>query len=385
MSRTSLLRIGALSAWALAGGSNAAAASLFDPWNAYAYAQGLALDRPQGLPPAGDLDNNSHQSAGLNHDGLFVQKLEVKLWGPLGPDGWAATMGTQTDLVSTGLTDAYVEWVSASKAWSLKLGQERLPFGAEEQSSSARLLGVQRSLAYGFANYGHIDTWGLGVLNERGDGLRADYDAALASRLHLVLQSAAMAVAGNSFNTAAAVAGRAALRWGNAPWGLELGASGHASRANLEVASTHYQPLGSEGLDPSTWAVGSGDGGKATVLTWGQDARLDLGLLHLGAEAVFQSLGSLTRGGGKGSAACDLPWGSGRPLYVYGSEDQASSNFGDGVHQPGALYRARTLGLFCPLPWHSGLKIEDLLISVEGLPGSFPDGQIYQAQWQIEL
>jgi hypothetical protein len=356
---------------------------IFDPWQAYAYLQAIALDRPQGLPPAGDLDDNSHQSTGLNHEGLFVQKLEAKLWGPLGPQGWSATLGTQTDLVSTGITDAYAEWVSPTKRWSLKAGQERLPFGAEEQRSSARLLGIQRGLPYGFANYGHVNSWGLGVLAERGDGLRLDFSQKAAPGLGITLQSGAFSAGGNSFNPGPCASARAAIEVGALPWALELGASAEAGRDNLEVASTRYLPLGA--LPGGALDQGAGDGAKATVKTWGQDARLDLGPLHLGAEAAFQSLDALTRDGGKLSVACDLPLGLGRPFYVYGCEEQAASNFGDGVHRPGSLYRARTLGLFSPLPLNSGLKLESLQVSGDDFPSSFLDGQIFQAQWQIEL
>jgi hypothetical protein len=361
----------------------ARAAGIFDPWQAYAYIQSIGLTRPQGLLPAGALDDQGHQAAGLDHDGLFVQKMEARLWGPLGPEGWAMTLGTQTDLVSGGITDAYAQWSSASGAWRVQAGQERLPFGAEEQTSSARLLEVQRGLAYGFANYGHSAAWGLGILAERGDGLRVDLKEAPADWLSLALQSGVFLAGGNGFNPGPAAALRASIKLGSQAWGLELGASGHASRATLILPSETYLPLGAQPGSP--WETAAGSGAKANILTWGQDARLDLGALHLSGEAAFQSLDGLTRGGGKLSAACDVPLLPGRPFSVYGSADQASANFGDGVHRPGSLYRLRTLGFFSPLPWGSGLKLEALQFSGDDFPGVFPGGQIYQAQWQIEL
>jgi hypothetical protein len=357
---------------------------LFNQWRASAYAQALGLYRPQGLPQAGVLNSDGLGSGGFNQDGLFVQKMEAKLWGPIQTQNWFMTLGTQTDLSSVSVTDAYVEWLSDSKAWSIKAGQERLPFGSEEQTSSARLLEVQRALVYGFGNYGHVTNWGLGILAERGYGLRADYHAQPLGWLAGTVQSGIFQAQGSEFNPAAAILGRAALQLGIPSYQLELGVSGHASHASLTVPSTHYAPLGSRDLPSSAWEGADGSGDKATVLTWGQDASLDLGLLHLHGELAMQSLGALTRGGGKASAALDLAPGA-KPCRVYGSLDQAASSFGDGVHQAGALYKAQTLGLFLPLPWGSGLKLEHLHIYGDDFPAGFGSDTINQAQWQIDF
>jgi hypothetical protein len=358
----------------------------FSGWNASAYAQVLELNRPAGGQPGGQaLDDQGDAAGGYKQDGPYLRKIEPKLWGPLGWDGWDLTLGVQTDLVNTTISDLYAQWKTGLGSLLLKMGQERMPFGIEQQISASRLVTIERSLIYGFENYGHVANWGLSMLAERGWGLRADLVQPLAGPLGLNLQAGAFDAAGSYFNPAVAGVARGALALGFGPLALEGGFSFFASRANLGVPSDHYAPLGAVNEDPSLWESAAGSGGKATVLSWGPDLSANWGCLHGRAEMAQQSLGPLTRGGGETTLWCELPsWESRRPS-LYAKFEQAWTAFGDGIHRPGSLYRGRTFGISCPLPYKASLKLESLQIYGDDFQAGFSDGQVYQAQMQFEL
>ena len=93
-----LASAGLLSAFCMSGQALQAWEDPFGQWKASAYLQVLQMDRPSGgMALSGFLDNQGDASSGYNQDGLFVRKLETKLWGPLGWEGWEATLGIQTE------------------------------------------------------------------------------------------------------------------------------------------------------------------------------------------------------------------------------------------------------------------------------------------------
>jgi hypothetical protein len=374
-------------------GSARAWEDAFSQWKASAYIQVLQIDRFEGgLAPAAALNDQGNGAGGYNRDGLFGRKVESKLWGPLGWEGWSTTLGVQTDLSNSGFTDLLVGWQNSTGSLKIAAGQQRLPFGWEQQLSGSRTPLIQRELSYGFANYGHLANWGLGILNERAWGLRGDWRQPLgpgSGPLSLSIQAGAFEPSGFGFKTGAAGLGRAALRLDSAslPLALELGYSGHAGRNNLVVVTGNYEPLGFRNADPSTWTTAAGAGGKATVITWGPDASLDLLIFHARAELVRQALGRLSRGGGALTAWLDLlpPSCACRKPAIYARTEQAWSGFADGVRLAGALYKARTFGLQIPLPWRSQLKVEDLELYGDDFIGGIPGGHIDQAQLQLEF
>ena len=88
---------------------------------------------------------------------------------------------------------------------------------------------------------------------------------------------------------------------------------------------------------------------------------------------------------GQGLRALQVP-ASWQAARIYAKSEQASSNFGDGIHQAGALYRAQTYGLGLPtgLDW-ANLRLEYLDVASDSFGGSLPDGRIYQVQLQFQL
>ena len=384
-------RIGALlAALLLAAAPLRAWQDPFGQWTAGAYLQVLEINRPAGgLPPTGSLDAWGDAAGGYTWDGLHGRALDIRLTGPLGFDGFSAALETSTDFNATALADCFAQW--DSPAGTLRLGQEYLPFGAEEQVSKKDLVTIQRGLAWGFENYGHVQPWGLQLASQRGWGLRWDGDAA-ADGFRVRGQAGAFEFGSGDCLNVLGGGGRVELAW-SAGWaGASAGWSTLLGRAHLETPPAQFVPLGApQGAEP---VQGAGFGGPAPLLAWGPDARLDLGPLHGSAEIALESLDHGMRGGGQATAwlDCDgalraLGAGPGwSALGLYARWEQASSSFADGVHRAGSLFRAATLGVRLPLGWApASLKVERLRVSDDDFGGILPDGDITQAQLQLVL
>ncbi|HTB21909.1 MAG TPA: hypothetical protein VK914_04290 [bacterium] len=364
----------------------------FDAWSVSGYAQLLEINRPAGgLPPTGPLDDFGDAANGYTRDGLYFRMLNISLSGPLGWPGTRAVLGTQVNQGTASLTDVYAQ--KSGAFGSFRLGQVYLPFGAEQQLSSKDLPGIQRGLIYGFEDYGATQDWGLQLMNQRGWGLRWDCARPLAGPLQAILQAGAQDFGGGVlYQNALGGVGRAALDWEQGGFGAQLGYSALLARGQLLTPPSEFTPLGAPQGAPSEGATDLS--GHAVVETWGPDAQADAGPLHGRAEMALQSLHGFLRGGGQATAGLDLDAvlaGLGAPpawqgAYLYVEWEQAFSDFGDGVHQTGALYRAQVYGLRLPLGWDAlSLKLESLQVSKAASGALMPDGRIYQAQLQLEL
>jgi hypothetical protein len=364
----------------------------FASWTAGGYAQFLEINRPAGgLPPAGNLDAWNDAAGGYTRDGLGFRIADVRLSGPLGFPGFSAAMESQAYLGTASLTDCYTQWDTVTGRW--RLGQVYLPFGLDLQTSYRDLCGVQRDLVYGFENYGHVQPWGLQLMNQRGMGLRWDGTRPLAGPLSVFAGGGAQLFNGGDLylNAAGGIA-RLGARWQAGDCAVQAAFSALEARATLQPIPSDFVPLGApEGAAFQPTAL---DGGKARILSWGPDALADCGPLHGRAELALQSLHGLLRGGGEATARLDLDWLLRRlgahtgwtRAYVYAKWDQAWTRFGDGVHAPDSLYRTAAYGLRLPLGWPpASLKLESLNVGNDAYGSSLPDGRITQAQLQVEL
>ena len=354
----------------------------FDQWQAAGYAQLLQIDRPgHSLAPAGALDSNGDPATGLFEDGLWGRKVELKVSGPLGWQGFSAVLASQTDLNSASLADAYVQW--QDDAWGQwRLGQVRLPLGWEQQLSGARLLGIQRALIWGFGDDGHLGNWGLGLAAERGWGLR--WDRALTWAGGGLDQSVgAFSANGGDFKGELLGAARSALRQGVGAAAFHAGLSGLAGRASVLTTPASYAPLGLNDLSQA-WQAGDTVGGKGLVALGVVDAGVDWGPLHGEGELAWEDLVGKLQGGGHVSAWLDLPAWEARKPTLYGRLEQAETQWADGVHRAGSLYRAATVGVSAPLPGGFSLKLEGQQLWDDDLP-AFAGGRIIQAQLQWDL
>jgi hypothetical protein len=198
-----------------------------------------------------------------------------------------------------------------------------------------------------------------------------------------VFQGGAFQAGGFGFSPGAAAVARSAARWEMGYLRVELGYSGFFGISNLMISGTAYSPLGAN--DTNQTETGAGLGGKSNVATWGPDASMDFGGLHARFELARQSLASLTRGGASFTLWCDLPGWEKRLPSFYTKDEQAWSNFGDGLHRIDGLLRAETVGFYSPLPLGASLKLESLLLFSDDSPGAFPSDQIYQSQLQMEF
>jgi hypothetical protein len=351
----------------------------FASWAAYGYAQGLLLARPQdGQAPAGRLDSQGDNATGWYQDGLVLRHLELALSGPLGWQGWSATAAVFTDLNAVGFTDLFVQWQPAGLR--LRAGQLRLPFGDEEQASAKDIVAIQRSLFWGFSNYGTLGPWGLSCLAERGWGLRLDQALSLGG-VALSLQAGGFDAGGGDFNPGICGVARAQASWQQGSLSAQAGASGSLGRSTFSVSDLSYAPLGAQRPSASPWVATGGLAGHGLVETGGADARLGLGPLCGQAEGLLQTLAGHERGGLAFTAWLDLPSWEAASLRPYARLEQAWTSFADGVHQPDSLYRLATLGLRLPLPWALELKLEGLQFMDDDF-ADFGGGRIYQAQLQ---
>ncbi|HXC64125.1 MAG TPA: hypothetical protein VNZ67_07185, partial [bacterium] len=290
-------------------------------------------------------------------------------------------LNPKTDLNTAGFGDLYVQW-DIPGSWRWRAGFERLPTGWEQQVSPIRLVTLQRSLLYGFANYGHVGAWGMGLLNERAWGLRGDRTWAWPGG-GLDLQAGGFDGGGGDFTAAVFGQVRLALRqqWGGLSAGLGLNRL--YGRASLESAPNFYTPLGQ--ADPAQPPVaGDTAGGKGALGLQGLDAGLDWGPLHGRAEAMLETLTVWRRGGAMATAWLDLPGWQARKPALYARDEQAFTDRPDGIHRPHSLYRAVTLGLSAPAAWGASLKVEAVDVGDDDFQ-PFAGGRIYQAELQWVL
>jgi hypothetical protein len=350
-------------------------------WKASGYLQVWDLERPErGLPKPGALDDSGREAGGWRTDGFFVRRLELKMEGPLGWDAWSARLGVQTDLAQVGLTDALVAW-QVLPSLRVQAGQLRLPYGAEQQRGSGSLVTMDRGLAWGLQNYGHVDAWGFGLLSERGLGVRADWQAE-SGDLRPFAQAGAFQAKGLDYYHLDGGGGRAGFKAGTTAVGLEAAESLFAGVARSSWLATSYEGLGQDRLRTPAW-FSVEDLGHPTVLTWGPDLRVDLAPLHGEAELSRQEAGRLSRGGGGVTTWMDLPLTL-RGATVYLRWDQGWSEWADGIHVPNALYRAFRAGLAVRTWTRSTLKLERFELSGDDLNDAFP-GQLWLLQWQVDL
>jgi hypothetical protein len=354
----------------------------FDEWSASADLKLMQIDRPgQALAPSGALDSDGDRATGYFQDGLWASLVEAHVGGPLGWDGFSVTLNPKTDLNSAGFGDLYVQW-DAPSGWRVRAGQERLPLGWEQQVPAIHLVTIQRSLLFGFANYGHVSAWGLGMLNERAWGLRGDRTWTWPGG-GLDLQAGGFDGGGADFS--AAVFGQVRLgmrqQWGGFSAGLGLNRL--YGRASLLSAPNFYTPLGQ--ADPAQPPV-AGDvaGGKGALSLQGLDAGLDWGPLHGRADAMLEDLESWRSGGFQATAWLDLPGWQAQQPSLYARDEQAFTGRPDGVHRPNSLYRAFTLGLSAPAAWGASLKVEAVDVQDDDFQ-PFAGGRIYQAELQWVL
>lgn len=354
----------------------------FGQWQASGDLQLIQVDRPgQALAPSGPLNSFGAPATGMFQDGLWASLVEAHVGGPLGWDGFSAVLNPKTDLNAAGFGDLYVQWDTPWQ-WRLRAGQERLPLGWEQQLGAIRLVGIQRSLLYGFANYGHVGAWGLGLLNERAWGLRGDRSWSW-SQGGLDLQAGGFDGGGADFTAAVFGQARLALRQTLGPLALQLAGDGLYGRASLLGEASAYIPLGQ--TDPAQPPqAGDSVGGKGALSLAGVDGGLDLGPLHLRAEAMLARLAVWRRGGAMATAWLDLPGWQARKPALYAKDEQAFTSRPDGVHRPDSLYRAVTVGLSAPAAWGASLKLEAVDLRDDDFQ-PFAGGRIYQAEWQWEL
>jgi hypothetical protein len=354
----------------------------FDQWQASGDLKVMQVDRPgEALAPSGPLNSLGAPASGYFQDGLWASLVEAHVSGPLGWDGFSVMLNPKTDLNAASFGDLYVQWDTPWQ-WRLRAGQERLPLGWEQQLGAVHLVTIQRGLLFGFANYGHVGPWGLGLLNERAWGLRADRTWAWAGG-GMDVQAGGFDGGGADFNAAVFGQARLALRQDIGPLSLQAGVDGLYGRASLLGAANTYIPLGQ--ADPAQPPqAGDAVGGKGAFSLDGLDAGLDMGPLHLRAEAMLERLTVWRRGGVETTAWLDFPGWQARKPALYARDEQAFTSRPDGVHRPDSLYRAQTLGLSSPVAWGCSLKLEAVNFEDDDFQ-PFAGGRIYQAELLCEF
>jgi hypothetical protein len=342
------------------------------------------LTRPGGASPAptGPLDDAGRAAGGWRADGLYLRLFEIEMGAGLGLPGVSLHVGSRNNLSQASVGDAHVLW-TALPDLDVRVGQFRLPFGLEQQLSSAALPTLERALVYGYSNYGHVDAWGLGLLSERGVGLRVDYSPASPfpsdeADLRFALQAGAFYAKSQGFSSVLGGGGRVQLRWGLPQRHVQVGTSVFAGRGRSERRADHYAPLGR----PEAW-IAVAELGRPILLTWGVDAELQVHPLHLQAELALQRAEALERGGGALTGWMELPIPP-RGWELYVRLEQAWPGWADGVRAPGALLRGRALGLRARLPRRQNVVCEWKDLEGDGLASAF-GGSLGTLQWQAEF
>ncbi|MBN1594528.1 hypothetical protein JW933_01240 [candidate division FCPU426 bacterium] len=359
------------------------------------FVQGRATALPAAKEPAPGIlrsGSGSNQAAGTKKNQVAIHQLDFSLATTL-PGGPFQLKSSAT--VTAGkvmIKDAYLAYIPfPGMTW--RAGQFRIPFGHELQISSRDLDTPERSLLYGFGNFGWVEDMGFALLQERSYGLCLDMEwepvfASMAPFLSLAC------VAGNSKNTQPDLPAQAVARIGvgsslhleELMHDLALGVSCAYGRQKYSPRQWEYMPIGSTGnlaSNPGARMVTEAWEQYETAAVFGADAMLRLNEVTVKTEWASRSLSRGRASGYYITGIFDLSAYVLEGMAAVLRWEEASGTYSDGAHRPGQFYQAATAGLKWNLSGFWTLRLDYIALYLDRIPHAFNGSDIVSAQVQF--
>lgn len=314
----------------------------------------LRIANPVGSfeKPSSFLNSSDAKAGGETDQYIYLERAEFKLSSSfIAPNIFIIAAGDVSKF-SGKFKDVYAEW-QLENIGNIKFGQFRIPFGIELQTSSLKLKTAERSILYGFGNFGYAAPLGFNVLEERDLGIGWDSPSftlspAFSTQLNLAV------ITGKSYGFVSnSLMADPIFRWS---WKIssansfvvDIGTSAMWGRNKFRISSANYIPIGTVGnLDSNPiGTITSSDFEERLYFNiYGLDFSMRFLEFDIKAEWIKQtfSLGNLD--------GCSLTFSSGlgylgvnilEPVYRY---EQAKKSWQDNVHSAGTLYENHTIGI----------------------------------------
>lgn len=347
-----------------------------------------AQDGPLNTLPLPSLAGGGKQNL------VSLERLEFQLSTYLPWLRWSAAASAGVLGDRAVLKDAYLQYQqNAVTRWTA--GRFRVPFGQEPQRSASSLDTVERSLLYGFGNFGWVGPLGLDAVGERDWGAKIDFNWPTAWANFA------------PFLTTALVFGNGRLVEPNLPTlgmvragfnnrldfdelrnELLLGVSLAYGQVTCEEHRELYLPIGSRGSLPSALpetfaAVNLGE--RVTQATAGADVRLRVNEAVLSGEWVRRRLGSYTAEGYMVTALLELSAWDWDGWEAVARWEEIHAGMADGAHDPVLPYQAATLGCNWRAWPDIRVQFNYITLYLNGCAHQFPGSDLLLVQVQYQF
>lgn len=361
------------------------------------YIQGRLVGRFfQVEAPDGPLNSMSEPrlAGGGKQNMVSLERLEFRLSTHLPWLRWSAAASAEVLGDKAVIKDAYIQYQqNAVTRWTA--GRFRVPFGQELQRSSSSLDLVERSLLYGFGNYGWVEPLGLEAVGERDWGAKLDFTWPTAWANF------------SPFLTTALVLGNGRLVEPNLPT-LGMARAGFSNRLDFDELRNEfllgvslaygqvkcedrrelYVPIGSSGslaTAPQDAVRTVNLGERVTVATAGADARLRINELVLTGEWLRRRLQGYAAEGYMVTALLELSAWDWDGWEAVARWEEMRAGMADGAHDPFRPYQAATVGCNWRAWPDVRVQFNYITLYVNGSAHQFPGSDLLLVQVQYQF
>lgn len=332
-------------------------------------------------------------AGGEYETGGYLNRLEVSLATPLSGQDWrimatAAITGGKGEIKS-----AYLSWTPAP--WlNAQAGLITVPFGLENQLSSRLLPTVERSLLYGFGNFGWVSGLGFNFMDQYAYGLafKSNFSGPwpgwkVEAQAGLVTGNGALMLPGlfpSQLTGRVSIGQQEASDPDQDQWSIGLSASrGWVSWAQHNES---YLPIGiqqgGQALRTNFIPV-TGLDQQGPVAVLGPELLVRFHSLSLSGEWLAKSPDGHWLQGYYGLVQWDLL--PNQVVSLAGKWEDSVAFFSDGVHNPGTRYQALTVGVnWKPITaWR--LQADYIVLYQDFKPHQFTGSDLFITQLQFEF
>jgi hypothetical protein len=325
---------------------------------------------------------------------IYLHLLEFSLSTPLPWLRWSVAATASLESEKAVLAEAYIQYQqNAVTRWTV--GRFRVPFGQEPQRLSSSLDTVERSLLYGFGNFGWVEPLGLEAVDERDWGAKLDFTWPTAWANFSPFLTTAL-VFGNGRLVVPDLPTLGMVRAGfNNRLDVDevrseflIGVSLAYGQVKCEERGEWYIPIGSQGdlLTAPQDAVQTVNlGERVTDAVVGADTRLRFNDLVLSGEWLRRRLQAYVSEGYMVTALLELSTWDWDGWEAVARWEDIRAGLADGGHDPFKTYQAATLG--CNWRAWPGVRVQFNYVTLylDGIPHHFPgsDLLLVQAQYQF--
>lgn len=330
--------------------------------------------------PSGFLNSSGAKAGGETDQYIYLERAEFKLSSSFIASNVFIVAAGDVSKFSGKFRDVYAEW-QLENIGNIRFGQFRIPFGIELQTSSSKLLTAERSILYGFGNFGYLAPLGFNVLEERDLGVRFDI-----SPFSLAFVSGkSSGFISNSLMTDPIVRFDYPFSFGDLT--VAIGSSAMWGRNKYKTAGTNYIPIGTAkdiNSNPTEVITTSDYDERLYFNIYGLDFSVKFFETAIQAEWIKQtfSLGttegySVTFSSGLGCIGINFL----ELVYRY---EQVKKDWQDNIHKASVLYEGHTAGINLNLSNHWKLQLNYIILFADR-SSSFYGSNVFIFQTQYSF